>query len=600
MKKILSLAMVLILLFGSLISCTDTEGGQKATDIGTETKEVASADVPLIQNGSAVITIAYAKDELKNVKTSISLIQSVFSQHFGVEIANGVKWDAATMADRPCIVFGNIGDEISESIYGGLKSMDYSVSVHDKRIYISAWSSDTYALATNTMLLYLKELVGESTEVRELSMKGDYSLCYNGKYSFGEVCVEEKDMKELVILEPADSSIPKSFADTLESKLFEAYGFPISSQIKEDDGKNYIKMEIDHGMDPLHYGYRVENGDLIIVSGGAYSMKYAVQDIVSLLRPDNTATKLLFRNGDNRSVSLLDNPNGLQKPVNSNLRVMSSNMTASFDGWDSGSAAKGYTLEMRGEIFESYLKVYDPDVVGMQEVCNNWHAYLNERYDENSPWRIVTGGGTRIYFLNPIMYRSDRYRLIEEGRTDMSVGDSMAWGGRYMCWAALESIATGERFVLINTHLTGSEKNLEQNLTQMRELAAKIRELKARFNCPVMTTGDYNTYDFIPSLRGDATVPNPDISDQSYTELLSDGTVKDAKFYTDVQVNEIGSVHTWGATAFPRTFSYDHIFVTSDTTVRQFYTAWDNHQQWLSDHAFLIADVDLTVKKVSS
>ena len=234
-------------------------------------------------------------------------------------------------------------------------------------------------------------------------MKGDYSLRYNGKYSLGEVHVEEKDMKELAILEPVDSSISKSLADTLESKLFEAYGFPISSQAKEVDGKNYIKMEIDYEMDPMHYGYRVENGDLIVVSGGAYSMKYAVQDIVPLLRPDNTATKLSFQNGDNRSVSLLDNPNGLQKPENSNLRVMSSNVTASFDGWDSGSAAQGYTLEMRGEIFESYLKVYDPDVVGMQEVCDNWHAYLNQRYDENSPWRIVTGGGTRIYFLNPIM-----------------------------------------------------------------------------------------------------------------------------------------------------------------------------------------------------
>ena len=182
----------------------------------------------------------------------------------------------------------------------------------------------------------------------------------------------------------------------------------------------------------------------------------------------------------------------------------------------------------------------------------------------------------------------------------MSIGDSMRWGGRYMCWVALESIATGGKIVVINTHLTGAGKNLEQNLTQMRELAAKMRELKARFNCPVMVTGDYNTYDFNPSLRGGAKVPNPNISDQSYTELLSDGTVKDAKFYTDVQVNEIGSVHAWGANAYPRSFSFDHIFVTSDTTVRQFYTAWDNQQQWLTDHGFLIADVDLTVKKVFS
>ena len=73
MKKILALSIAVVLLFASLTSCTDPEESREATDVGTETEAVAAADVPLIQNGSAVITIAYAKDELKNVKSSISL-----------------------------------------------------------------------------------------------------------------------------------------------------------------------------------------------------------------------------------------------------------------------------------------------------------------------------------------------------------------------------------------------------------------------------------------------------------------------------------------------------------------------------------------------
>ena len=267
MKRICLLLAVLAMLTGVLASCKNAKRIQETTDTEPETKVESPAGVPLIQNGSAVITVAYAKDELKNVESSISLIRNVFAQSFGVEIANGIKWDADTMADRPCIVFGNIGDEISESIYGNLRSLDYSVSVHGKRIYISAWSSDTYALATNSMLLYLKELVGERTAIQEFALNADYSLHYNGKYSFGEVCVEGKDMSEMAILEPADSSISKSLVDALENNLFDAYGYPIERQTTEVNGKNYIKLEIDYGMDPLQYGYRVENGNLVIASG---------------------------------------------------------------------------------------------------------------------------------------------------------------------------------------------------------------------------------------------------------------------------------------------------------------------------------------------
>ena len=79
--------------------------------------------------------------------------------------------------------------------------------------------------------------------------------------------------------------------------------------------------------------------------------------------------------------------------------------------------------------------------------------------------------------------------------------------------------------------------------------------------------------------------------------MIKDGSVKDAKFYNEKLVNDIGSVHAWGSAAYPRPYSFDHIFCTSDTTVRQFYSAWDNQQRYASDHAWLIADIDLSVKK---
>ena len=117
------------------------------------------------------------------------------------------------------------------------------------------------------------------------------------------------------------------------------------------------------------------------------------------------------------------------------------------------------------------------------------------------------------------------------------------------------------------------------------------------YNCPVCITGDFNTFDFDPELEKTTTIPTPSIAATDYSYMLADGSVKDAKFYTDILVNDIGSVHGFGAAAYARNYSFDHVFCTSDTTVRQFYTACDNHQQYASDHAWLIVDVDLSTKK---
>lgn len=605
MKKLILMCTVCALLLGCTLSCKPEHGADDTTgksDVTNRVEEPANR-VDLIRDGTALLRVAFAQGEAPVADSAIRLLGNAFSNLFGVSLPDAVVWEAS-MADGPCIVFGNTGDTESEEVYRDMRNRDYQISVLGNRISIAAFSEDSYAMAANALVNNLKKIAGNSKPVRNLSLASDYSASYKGRYTIMSATVEGIDLRELSVLEPSDPDIRSEFADQLSVNLSDAYGYEIGKTDGTSAGLHCIRLAIDRErMEPMEYGYYVKDGDLIVVSGGAYSMKYAAQDIAALLRPDSSVSELSFQNGDSAKVSLLDHPDGLPRAGHSDLRVMSANVTASFEGWDSGSSAVGYSLEMRGEIFESYLKVYDPDVVGMQEVCNNWHDYLNDRYGEGSEWAIATGGGTRMYFLNPIMYRADRFRLIDQGWQNFSRTDSQAWGGRYMCWVLLESIATGEQFALINVHCSGlgaSGEKAELNRVQFQEIRAKINDLHSAHNCQVMVTGDYNTRDFIGDLKGDAKVPNPDISDSDYTYMVSDGGVKDAKFYTDVLVNDIGSVHGWGGAAFARVYSFDHIFVTSDTTVRQFYTAWDNHQNWLTDHAFLIADIDLSVTKAST
>ena len=599
MKKLITFLLVIAMLTSLLAACDSKEPNTKES--GEQSSETLPPspveELAVIEDAKAAFKVIYAHGERGIAELAMQHLSSSLEEAFGVKPEKAQVYSASV--EGTCIIFGNTGGEHPDGIYKNLRNRDYSISVHEGKIHILALNEESYVMAVNSFVSMLKQKAGEVEQkpLQSLSIRTDYSTYMEGRYTIMSVKVENVELKEFFVLKPTDPTIDETLVTKLIDNVALSYGFTLEQKVRPAEGQHYLKMEIDKTMDPLHYGCSVVDGHLVLRAGGPYSMKFAVRDIISLIRTDNKATELTLNAGEIASVSLLDNPDGLAKPTNSNLRLMSCNVMATYEGWDSDSPAQGISFEMRTEIFDSYLKVYDPDVLGLQEVCPTWRAHLDEICGEGSPYKYATGGGTRIVFLNPILYRADRYKLITEGWINYSVtGNSQAWGGRYMTWAVFESIATGERFGLVNVHWAGWSKP-EANEVQARETLAKMKELHEAYNCPITSTGDYNTRDFDPSKKGDATVPTLEICDPAYADLIKDGTVKDAKFYCEKQVNDIGSVHAWGPTAYPRVYSFDHIFCTSDTTVRQFYSAWDNQQRYAADHAWLIADIDLSTKK---
>lgn len=601
MKKSILLPLLLLsVLLASLTGCGSGGNGTVTDRENPTTAEHAApapGGIPMIENGAA-IRFAYAEADRDTAAGAIELLRSGMAAAFGVTPEEPAAWQPS-MAEEYSIVFGNTGDETAAALYGDLRIRGYAAAVSGKTVYVAAHTADAFAMAANAMLAHLKTIADSTGTGTRVILKTDYSLVYEGRYSLMNAQINGIELKTFEILRPDDSRLTEELARELSDRLTELYGYSLPVAAAAAKGKHYIRMEIDSALSPQHYGYRVENGELVIVSAGVHSMRLAVRAIGTVLRPDNTAKTLSLKNGDGQITDQLDNPDGLARPADSDVRVISANAMAGFSGWDSGSAAAGYPVSVRGEIFDSYLQIYDPDVVGLQEFCNEWHAYFAEHY-ANSPWTLVTGGGERPYFLNPILYRSDRFTLVSSGWENYPPSDSQAWGGRYMTWAVLQKNgASAPSVVVLNVHWTGEGKNLDQNHTQMLKTQEKLNELHSLYQCPVVVTGDFNTRDFIAELKGDATVPNSRISDTCYTELLADGTVKDAKFYCDNQINEIGDIHGFGSSSREHTWSYAHIFVSSDTTVRQFYTACDNDQEWLSDHGFLIADIDTTTVRTS-
>ena len=181
--------------------------------------------------------------------------------------------------------------------------------------------------------------------------------------------IKQKELKNFYLLQSTDENIQR-FVPQLVETFSNYHGYELEQSAEIKLGQNYIKMVIDDSVNPLHYGYRVENGDIILFAGGAYSMKAAVHDFIKLIQTEQSWTEMNLQNGNKVTRSLLDNPDGIRRPSDSELRLMSCNLLATF--WDDYSAVEEIGFEMRSEIFKSYLQVYDPDVIGLQEVCNDW------------------------------------------------------------------------------------------------------------------------------------------------------------------------------------------------------------------------------------
>lgn len=585
--KTILLSILCLVCAMAFVGCQD---GTADHGNGTDEETTATApqsEVILIQGGQVNLQIVYAKDATEVASRAMELFAAKFKSKFGLVLDEPIVWENAVKG-KPCVVFGKVEKDVSRSLFEKVRNRDYEVAVGDSNIYIAALSEDSYNQAVNALISRLSNLAENDL----LRVPASFTLSQTGRYSLNAATVNGIDLKNFVILKPTDSNITETVLNTLSKNIETSYGYALPIKVRGGEGTPTISLVIDESVELMHYGFRVQDGNLTVTAGGVYSMYRATQEIISLLRPDATKTEIKLADGDQRTVSLLNNPDGLARANNSNLRIMSCNAMANgfdeaFAGWsDTGEV----TFEMRTEIFEAFLKTYAPDVIGCQEFCPSWYRFFETAYAD-SEWKISNGStqGSRKYFLNPILYRADKYRLVEEGFHNYSSSFSQGWGGRYMGWAVFETLTDGQRFVVVNCHWDGWS-NHEKNAVQVQEMLAKVKALKAQYNCQVLVTGDFNTRDIDPAKN----IPDPD-----YTTIIEDGTLKDGKYYTEKLVADIGSLHGWGADAYARVYSFDHIFCTTDTVIRLFSTTWDNHQQYASDHAWLIADVDLSTQKSS-
>jgi endonuclease/exonuclease/phosphatase family metal-dependent hydrolase len=224
----------------------------------------------------------------------------------------------------------------------------------------------------------------------------------------------------------------------------------------------------------------------------------------------------------------------------------------------------GTETSARSEVFGAFLDVYKPDVVGVQELCEKWRKYLPDHLGDYK--LIGTVREDKGFSYSAIVYNAAKYEVLAQGCETYSYHASAEC--RNMSWAVFMDPKTGVKFAFISTHWDFGDEDNKQKMrkVQAEEMTAKIKSLKAEYNCPVIITGDFNCNN----------------SSSSYKYFMEINGMTNALTNSEYYYNSKG------------TSSIDFVMITKEDGVFKGYRKLlENGLETLSDHKANLADIDL-------
>lgn len=255
------------------------------------------------------------------------------------------------------------------------------------------------------------------------------------------------------------------------------------------------------------------------------------------------------------------------------VRIMSSNLLVHYESWG------GLPAKPRSKQYVEILNSYKPDVVGIQELCDEWYCCVNNNLPEGYKmlYPFTTGAFVR---MTAMLYNADTLDVVENGNFAYKEKDNPRL--RRVVWAVFEVKATGKQFAVTNTHFDLLREGREEELTavmhsQADELIEFVNSIADEYNCPVFSVGDFNTME-------DTAFTNPVDIPEIYNKLAQNFT--DSKFNCENKV--CGTQQDWN---YP---SYDHIFIKGNAKAQTFSLMSYAYLTDMSDHYPIFADIKLS------
>jgi endonuclease/exonuclease/phosphatase family metal-dependent hydrolase len=154
---------------------------------------------------------------------------------------------------------------------------------------------------------------------------------------------------------------------------------------------------------------------------------------------------------------------------------------------------------LRQDFVVETIRTFDPDLLGMQEVHKFQADYIREQMPEFGFYGVGRDDGLDSGELVPVMYKKDRFELIDQGHYWLSetpeVPGSKSWDSalpRLATWALLRDKKGGQKQIIFgNTHF--DHKGQVARLESAKLIRKRIDEILPKMT--LIATGDFNTHD---------------------------------------------------------------------------------------------------------
>lgn len=228
----------------------------------------------------------------------------------------------------------------------------------------------------------------------------------------------------------------------------------------------------------------------------------------------------------------------------------------------------------RKGIATDFIKKQGLDIFGIQE---GLHGQLMDIKSMTSNYEYIGVGrtdGKEKGEYTAIFYNKAKFKPISSNtfwlNSDTTAVGVKGWDGaceRIVTWALMEEIETGKRFYFFNTHFDHVGKEAREKSSEL--LISKVKEKGTQY--PVIVTGDFNS-------TPESSVYNS-LTKSAGTPLI------DSRGIAQKISGPEWTAHSFGKTPMERRRIIDYIFVSSQMTVTNYESCFEDHNGvYLSDH----------------
>lgn len=217
------------------------------------------------------------------------------------------------------------------------------------------------------------------------------------------------------------------------------------------------------------------------------------------------------------------------------------------------------------------ITYYQPDLLGMQEVCHNQMEDLKQGLPLYTALGVGRDDGKEGGEYCPIFFNTSRFNLVEYGNFSLSEHPETigvkGWDASYnriTTWAILEEKSNGKKLAFFNTHLDNDGK-LARNegilliLNKMKEIAPHL---------PAIITGDFNC-----------------TSGEEPLQILKTNGMKNASKTASIAYGPSWSFQDFGRLPLKERVLLDYVFTTGEVKIDRYRVIQDSTDRgFLSDH----------------